>query len=272
MTEVPAALSADWLSSLLARHARDRGDAVAVRYKQRGLYRTHSWRALAHDLELLVARERGTAPEGHALGLRWVLATLASALGDSTTVSASPLCVATVDDRLWLEPGTDPAATLLHWLVSGSVLGIGEAVGTALTDRRELAPTLLFADDSWYDALSDEVHARARQGSRARRAVVEWALRVGTCSRPGSRVHAGLRFLAGLLVLRPLADQLGLARTRLALTTGEPGASARALFAALGVPVSKAGSEVTPRVSKADDAPEPGADGLFSGSNRELRA
>ena len=270
MTQGPEALSADSLSSLLARQARERGERSAVRYKQRGLYRTHSWRALAGDLDALIARERSTEPEGHALGLGWVLRALASALREDAYAGASPAHAAAANEVLWLEPGTEPSAALSHWLSTGSLLGIGEAVDTALTDRRELAPTLLFADEGWYDALADEVQARARQGSRLRRRLIAWALRVGAAG-PGSRVQACLRSLARLLVLRPLADQLGLARTKLALSTGEPGAPARALFAALSVPLNTLGGEAAPRLAKLNSA-EPGADGLFAGTHHELRA
>jgi hypothetical protein len=184
--------------------------SASIRYKERGVIHTVAW----------PAGERG-ARGTHALGLAWVRS-LATASGAQVAWSA--------DDVLWLEPELaeqDPS-WVGAWLESGAVLAVGEARDSSEADRRELAPTVLVARGSWYDALTAETLARVQRTDRATRTLLKWALARGK---------------RGLL-LRAIADQLGLARVRRALCVGGPRPEARAFFSSLGIEIKDASSKV----------------------------
>jgi long-subunit acyl-CoA synthetase (AMP-forming) len=211
MTSLPSSPRLDTGPALLAQQARERPDAVALRFKQRGLYQTRSWRALLD--EALPA-----APAAHALGLSWLLHAVHTCSAEAARWPVEPA------DVMWIEPALGPQG-LAGWLRAGALLGVGEALDTWEHDLRELAPTVLIASAAWYDSLASEVLARAGRGSPLRRALLHRAL-----AAPAS-------WLAQRLVLRPLRDQLGLARTRLLLVPTQLAAPTLRFFEALELPV-----------------------------------
>ncbi|MDB4987370.1 MAG: long-chain-fatty-acid--CoA ligase-related protein [Myxococcaceae bacterium] len=220
--------SADSLAPLLAGQLALRGNAVAVLFKACGLYCTETWRGLSRAVH--AAKSSDSAQPS---SFRWLIEALAeAALGEqaqSTHVAPLSLCD---DDLLWLEPSLNQAARaqlLRAWLGSASRLGLGESADTTDADRRELTPTVVVADASWYEALVEGVLARAAGASRARRALIDWALDVSSPGRP----RGPKRALAKLLVLRPLRHQLGLSRVRLLLVSGQLRGNARAVLESL---------------------------------------
>lgn len=246
--------STDALPTLLARHAQQRGSAVAVQYKVRGLVQTCTWHSLLRALEDARARSAADEHAPHALGLTWLLHALLLHAPSELTAShsaahagGSPPSLRT-DDVLWLDPQLDRASALSLWLHSGAVLAIGEAVDTAEVDRRELAPTVLLAEARWYDELADDVRTRAARARGPRKALLRWAFATAADS---PRARAPSHWLARGIVLRPLADQLGLARTHLALSAGQPSELAQSLLAALGVPLRVHGHDATLRTGHA---------------------
>ncbi|MDB4973635.1 MAG: fAA1 [Myxococcaceae bacterium] len=247
----------DAVAALLARQAETRGASVAVRFKERGLVQTRTWRELAGAYPA----QRAVAATGHVLGLRWLWGALQESAESLTDASPHEPAQDQVERPLvlWIEPtlerGSARDRLLGQWLQSDAVLAVGEALDTAELDRRELAPSVLLAAASWYDRLANDVLARAGQASRARQRLIVWALEVGAAQdAPPSR-----RALARLLVLRPLADQLGLARTELAWVGGLPSERTRALFDALAISLRSL-EQTEPSALAASDAPGAGVE------------
>jgi long-chain acyl-CoA synthetase len=105
---------------------------------------------------------------------------------------------------------------------------------------RELACEIVFFGPRQWEGLASHVHARMLDASPWRQRLVEWGLEVGQelrASATGIWDKTRL-WLADFLVLRPLREQLGLKRTRIAVTGGAAMApDIYRLFAALGVPL-----------------------------------
>jgi long-chain acyl-CoA synthetase len=108
---------------------------------------------------------------------------------------------------------------------------------------RELACQMVFFGPRQWESLAARVHARMLDASAWRRALVDWALRLGqaTCvarleGRSEPAWARALLPLAQALVLRPLRAQLGLKHADIALTGGAAMApDIFRLFAAMGV-------------------------------------
>jgi len=108
---------------------------------------------------------------------------------------------------------------------------------------RELACDMVFFGPRQWESLAARVHARMLDAPRWRQKVVDWGLNIGRLVRADTpENHAApwwaraLLPLADALVLRPLRDQLGLKRARIAMTGGAPVApDIFRLFAAMGV-------------------------------------
>ncbi|MET0210850.1 MAG: AMP-binding protein, partial [Burkholderiaceae bacterium] len=108
---------------------------------------------------------------------------------------------------------------------------------------RELACDMVFFGPRQWESLAARVHARMLDAAPWRQKVVDWGLNIGRLVRAGSHEnHAApwwaraLLPLADALVLRPLRDQLGLKRARIAMTGGAPVApDIFRLFVAMGV-------------------------------------
>ncbi len=112
-------------------------------------------------------------------------------------------------------------------LMAGFTLNFPEDPETVQRDIREIAPQVLFSPPRIYEQMVRTVQVKVLDAPRLKRAVYNWALRVGggvTDLRfAGQPVPGSLRLrhrLAGLLVLRKLRDHLGLARIRHAYTGG----------------------------------------------------
>lgn len=120
------------------------------------------------------------------------------------------------------------------------VVNFAEKPETIKHDLRELGPQfLLFAPRQW-EMMSSDMQSHMLEVGAVRRALYRWALRAGAAAvePDAGPVKGGLRAIADRLVLRALRDNLGLVRTRAALSAGS-GLSAEifALFRALGVPL-----------------------------------
>lgn len=108
---------------------------------------------------------------------------------------------------------------------------------------REVACEVVFFGPRQWESLAARVHARMLDAPRWRQNVVNWGIRIGRLAR-GDQLDIRARPwwvrallpVADLLVLRPLRDQLGLKRARIALTGGAAVApDIFRLFAAMGV-------------------------------------
>lgn len=167
----------------------ERGDAPAVRFKQHGRLHTQSWSSLVE----------GAPQRGHTLGLNWVQGLLSSAQRTEAPWRR--------EDVVWIEPALLEREPRLvgMWLQSGAVLAVDETRDG--DDRRELAPTVVIASAAYYAKLQRETEARLQRS--VLHSLARWAF-----ARPRHPVSRAL-------ILRPIADQLGLARVR-SLLTVEP--------------------------------------------------
>jgi long-chain acyl-CoA synthetase len=108
---------------------------------------------------------------------------------------------------------------------------------------RELACEMVFFGPRQWESLAARVHARMLDAPAWRQQLVDWGLRIGRLARADAmdtRARAwwvrALLPLADALVLRPLREQLGLKRARIAFTGGAAVApDIFRLFAAMGV-------------------------------------
>ena len=108
---------------------------------------------------------------------------------------------------------------------------------------REIACELVFFGPRQWESLAARVHARMLDVAPWRRRLVEWGMHVGQRVRaprnneaPASWIEHLLLPVAELLVLRPLREQLGLKRTRIAMNGGAATApDIFRLFAGMGV-------------------------------------
>jgi long-chain acyl-CoA synthetase len=108
---------------------------------------------------------------------------------------------------------------------------------------RELACELVFFGPRQWESLAARVHSRMLDAAPWRQAVVKWGLRIGRLARADQMDTArrpwwvrALLPVADALVLRPLREQLGLKRAKIAMTGGAAVApDIFRLFAAMGV-------------------------------------
>src|SRR5690606_33960941 len=113
---------------------------------------------------------------------------------------------------------------------AGFRLNLPESLATRDDDRRELGPTLVLGTKETYDRLSGWVQARLPEPGSWRRNLVDWALQ--------PELRGPNRWLAELLVRRPLRDVIGFTRTRHPLVVGVlPGGESARLFQALGIQI-----------------------------------
>jgi long-chain acyl-CoA synthetase len=112
-------------------------------------------------------------------------------------------------------------------LMAGFTINFPEDPETVQRDIREIAPQVLFSPPRIYEQMVRTVQVKVLDAPKLKRAVYNWAMRVGgrvvdlTFGKQG--VSPGLRLqhkLADLSVLRKLRDHLGLARIRHAYTGG----------------------------------------------------
>jgi long-chain acyl-CoA synthetase len=108
-------------------------------------------------------------------------------------------------------------------LRSGMTLSFPEEAATQRADLREIGPDVMFSPPRIWESMLSEVQVRIDEAGRLKRRVFAWAYRVGdrAATRPGRRAGA-VRWAADLVGLRPVRDQLGLARVRRCYTGGAP--------------------------------------------------
>jgi long-chain acyl-CoA synthetase len=108
-------------------------------------------------------------------------------------------------------------------LCSGLTLSFPEDADTQRADLREIGPDLMFSPPRIWESMLSEVQVRIDEAGWLKRRVFAWAYRVGdrAAARPGRRTSA-VRWAADLVGLRPVRDQLGLARVRRCYTGGAP--------------------------------------------------
>ncbi len=141
--------------------------------------------------------------------------------------------------------GTEQVFGVTLGLLVPMVVNFSERPEEVLQNIRELAvEVMLFAPRQW-ESLAAGIQARMLDAGRLRRRIYDWGIRVGhavhVARLDGKPVPLGARLalpLAEMLVLRPVRDQLGLTRIKLAMCAGSSMApDVFRLFHALGVPL-----------------------------------
>jgi long-chain acyl-CoA synthetase len=97
----------------------------------------------------------------------------------------------------------------------GLALSFPEDAATQRTDLREIGPDVLFSPPRIWESMLSEVRVRIAEAGWLKRRVFDWAFEVGDRTSSGL-THA----IADAVGLRPVRDQLGLARIRRCYTGG----------------------------------------------------
>jgi long-chain acyl-CoA synthetase len=108
-------------------------------------------------------------------------------------------------------------------LRSAMTLSFPEEAATQRTDLREIGPDVMFSPPRIWESMLSEVQVRIDEVGWLKRRVFAWAYRVGdrAATRAGRRTGA-VQWSADLVGLRPVREQLGLARVRRCYTGGAP--------------------------------------------------
>jgi len=114
-------------------------------------------------------------------------------------------------------------------LAHGLTLAFPEDAATQRADLREIGPDVMFSPPRIWEGMLSSVQVRIDDAGWLKRSVFGWAYRVGDAvadcrvrgRKPGPRLAAAHR-LADVVGLRPVRDQLGLARIRRCYTGGAP--------------------------------------------------
>jgi long-chain acyl-CoA synthetase len=107
----------------------------------------------------------------------------------------------------------------------GMTLSFPEEAGTQRSDLREIGPDVMFSPPRIWESMLSEVQVRIDEAGWLKRAVFGWAYAVGDRVAAATRVGLGLKAayaVANVVGLRPVRDQLGLARVRRCYTGGAP--------------------------------------------------
>jgi long-chain acyl-CoA synthetase len=128
-------------------------------------------------------------------------------------------------------------------LSRGLTVSFPEDSATQKADLREIGPDLMFSPPRIWESMLSEMQVRIDEAGAVKRAVFGWGYdigdRVAERRMHGRPVGAGLRLLhavADQVALRPVRDQLGLARIQHAYTGGAPlGPDVFRFFHAIGV-------------------------------------
>ena len=257
------------LPALLVQRAHADSGRVALAFKERGVWQAFTWAGVERQVWHLASAltRHGFGSDSRLLvtgqgSARQVLAVLAALSLGGSVASASELArqpgSAAVDasdlslteanaagasfqkrahERCLLEldlsAHADAVALLNSWLEQGFELGIPEEPQSAPRDARELGVSVRIASrDSW-DAWAETVRGRLSAPGSLRRRLVDWALRANS---QGTSAPAWSRWLAAVLVIRPLRRALGLSRWQRAISLGgTPQLSTGLLLAGLGV-------------------------------------
>jgi long-chain acyl-CoA synthetase len=126
-------------------------------------------------------------------------------------------------------------------LSKGLTLSFPEDSSTQKTDLREIGPNVMFSPPRIWESMLSEVQVRIDEAGRLKRGVFGWGYAIGDrvaeqrIHGKGSRFNP-LHWLADQVALRPVRDQLGLARIDHAYTGGAPlGPDVFRFFHAIGV-------------------------------------
>ena len=127
-------------------------------------------------------------------------------------------------------------------LANGLTLSFPEDSATQRSDLREIGPDVMFSPPRIWESMLTEVQVRIDEAGRLKRGLFRWGYDIGE-KAAARRVHGrslgGLRLLlplADLVALRPVRDQLGIARIRHCYTGGAPlGPDVFGFFHAIGV-------------------------------------
>jgi long-chain acyl-CoA synthetase len=113
-------------------------------------------------------------------------------------------------------------------LATGCTVCCPESPDTLVSDMREAGPTVLLATPRMLETLRTQVYIRIEGAGRLARWLHAWSLRVAGRAGPGLLAGAAVPpadrlayAAADLLVYGPLRDVFGLARVRVAYSTGE---------------------------------------------------
>ncbi|HYO85498.1 MAG TPA: AMP-binding protein [Dermatophilaceae bacterium] len=128
-------------------------------------------------------------------------------------------------------------------LSRGFTISFPEDPATQRADMREIGPNVMFSPPRIWESLLSDVQVRIEDAGRLKRATFGWGYSIGDrVARKrvhGQRVGPGLQALhaiADAVALRPVRDQLGLARIKRCYTGGAPlGPDVFAFFHAIGV-------------------------------------
>lgn len=125
----------------------------------------------------------------------------------------------------------------------GLTVSFPESSATQRSDLREIGPDIMFSPPRIWESMLSEVQVRIDEAGWLKRKVFAWGYNIGdrtanlrvTGKKPGSWTRA--RFiLADQVALRPVRDQLGLARIKRGYTGGAPlGPDVFRFFHAIGV-------------------------------------
>ncbi len=158
----------------------------------------------------------------------------------------------------------DAVYTLFLGLAAGFVVNCPESPETVQRDLRELGPTTMLAPPRIWENMLTAVQVRAADSPWLKRKVFEYfrgaAERAEILRADGKPVPLGLRAACALgefFVYTPVRDQLGLRRTRWALTGGAPlGPETYRFFRSFGVNLKQVygATETTGLVSVQPDA------------------
>lgn len=221
-----------------------------------------SWDALKSAGKPLAAQEAGRIKREIAVGqasdialLSYTSGTTGKPKGVIITYGSLLHNARLLADSLALPEGCEYLSYIpLSWTTEqwvGVTLGLTLPMRVNFAERpdqvqeaiRELACELVFLGPRQWESLAARVHTRMLDAPRWRQTLVDWGIRIGEEARvaalEGRQVPARARWLlpvAEVLVLRPLREQLGLKRARIAVTGGAAMApDVFRLFAGMGV-------------------------------------
>lgn len=125
----------------------------------------------------------------------------------------------------------------------GFTISFPESAATQKSDLREIGPSILFSPPRIWESMLSEVQVRIDEAGWLKRRTFGWGYRVGEKVAQqrisGKKVHPLSRIslaLADQVALRPVRDQLGLARIKRCYTGGAPlGPDLFGFFQAIGV-------------------------------------
>ncbi len=158
-----------------------------------------------------------------------------AALGRQAERTARELQLSSKDERLSLTPlhhVMERVVGVYASLLAGCILNFPESRETALSDLRELQPTVVQAPPRLWAKLKSGVELAAAEATAFQRRMIALALKPGG-EEPNPLLDA--------LVLAPVRSRIGLSRARLCITTGAPARSdVGAWFAAIRRPLTDA--------------------------------